>query len=248
MDNQDSYSALAPYYDIFIDWPRRLASEIPFIISALLAAHDKLRCLDIGCGTGRHLESLAAEGLHPEGAEPSVELHKLATRNLPGVTIHQDGMDHLDRLAAAHGPWGLVICLGNTLPHLDSSLRVRFFNALKAALAPGAIAVIHLLGYDKILRERPEKLAEKTVSHQGRQITFQRMYEYKDGKVIFRLNIIEDGKLLASQSETLFPLTGDQLAGLCRDAGLKNVAMYDGFDSSRPYGPGSANLVCTITS
>ncbi len=242
-----SYSALAPYYDIFIDWPRRLASEIPFITGALPARAEKVRCLDIGCGTGRHLERLAGLGFHPEGAEPSPQLRTLAVRNLPGVTIHAAGMDQLGELAARDGPWGLVTCLGNTLPHLEPTLRPRFFSALAAALAPGAIAVIHTLGYDKILRERPGEFPDKTVTHEGRRYTFQRLYEYRDDSLIFTLHVLEGGQKLASQSETLYPITGDQLAGLCRGAGLSDVVIYDGFDSSRPYGKDSGTLVCVIS-
>ncbi|MBT4510902.1 MAG: class I SAM-dependent methyltransferase [Chloroflexi bacterium] len=246
MDYQDGYSALAPYYDIFIDWPGRLASEIPFIISTLPSDHDNIRCLDIGCGTGRHLERLADQGLHPEGAEPSSHLRKYAQQNLPDVAIHSAGMDQLGELAADYGPWELVTCLGNTLPHLEPSSRPIFFSSLAAALAPGAVAVLHSLGYDRILRDRPGELQEKTVCHQGRQYIFQRLYEYRDNKIIFKLNILQDGKQLSTQSETLHPLTGSQLSGLCREAGLSEVTMFDGFDSSKPYETGSANLVCVI--
>ncbi len=246
MGHQDGYSALAPYYDIFIDWPRRLASEIPFILGVLPESGENLRCLDLGCGTGRHLERLAEHGLSPEGAEPSDHLRKLAQRNLPAAAIHAAGMDQLGELAAGYGPWNLVTCLGNTLPHLEPRLRPDFFRSLALALAPEAVAVLHILGYDRILREQPGGLPLKTVSHQGRQYTFQRLYEYRDETVVFKLNVLLDGKLLASQSENLYPLTGRQLDELCREAGLGDAAMFDRFDSARPYTTDSANLVCVI--
>ena len=56
---------------------------------------DARRLLDVGCGTGNHLEYLAAT-FAVEGAEPSAPMAAAARRRLPGVTVHEADMRSLD--------------------------------------------------------------------------------------------------------------------------------------------------------
>ncbi|MBW7996415.1 MAG: class I SAM-dependent methyltransferase [Candidatus Glassbacteria bacterium] len=247
MPRQDRYEGLAPYYDIFIDWPKRLALEIPFIIETLAGNPTGKSCLDIGCATGRHLQRLAAEGLCPEGMEPSPHLRKLALRNLPETPVHEAGMENLLEVAERHGPWDVVTCLGNTLPHLEPPLREPFFRGLFLALKPGGSAVIHLLGYDRIMRDRPDGLLEKNAERDGHSYSFYREYSYTGDGIVFSLRVVVDGAEVASQREMLHPLTGDELLKLCSRAGLKTVALYNGFNRTKAYTADSANLVGVIS-
>jgi len=247
MRPQKDYGALAPYYDIFIDWEKRLAAEIPFILGCLPAERSGLSCLDIGCGTGRHLERLRATGLRIEGCEPSDALRRQARENLPGAAIHTHSMQRLACLADTNGPWDLVICLGNTLAHLEPGLRPGFFAALAEATAPRGRAVIHLLGYDRIARLRPLNLPEKVVERDGQSYTFQREYVYAGDKIEFTLKVLVNSRPVAEQKETLYPLGGDGLSDHCRAAGFREAELFDGFDRNRPYTRDSANIVCVLS-
>lgn len=247
MDRKNEYGALAPYYDIFIDWDKRLALEIPFILDHLPRRPAGMKCLDIGCGTGRHLERLRQAGFDVEGCEPSPALRFQAVHNLPGAVIHPHPMEQLAELAAERGPWNLAICLGNTLAHLAPGQLKEFFIALADAISPGGVAVIHLLGYDRIMRLRPKNLAEKTAERDNHTYVFQRDYTYLDQEIEFTLRVIVDGKLEAEQRETLYPLRETQLREYCGLAGFTQVRTFDGFDSCRPYSQDSANLVCVLS-
>ena len=47
------YDTFSTDYDRFVNWPSRLAAELPFIESQLEAAGAR-RVLDAACGTGQH--------------------------------------------------------------------------------------------------------------------------------------------------------------------------------------------------
>jgi SAM-dependent methyltransferase len=247
MRQRSEYGALAPFYDIFINWEKRLSLEIPFILGQFPENRTGLKCLDIGCGTGRHLEHLQNEGFKTEGCEPSPELRRQARSNLPGVEIYPYPMERLGQLAGEHGPWDLVICLGNTLAHLKPDLRPDFFKALADSLSEGGVAVLHLLGYDRIVRLRPDSLPEKTVEHEGRRITFKREYSYMGEEIGFTLRIIIDGTLETEQYETLYPFASEEFITLSRTAGLSRTEMFAGFNGDKTYTQDSDNLVCVIS-
>jgi SAM-dependent methyltransferase len=44
-------------------------------------------CLDIGCGVGAHMARLLNEGFKVTGIEPSTEMRRLATKNIPGDLV-----------------------------------------------------------------------------------------------------------------------------------------------------------------
>ena len=246
MTKPDRYSGLAPYYDIFIDWEKRLALEIPFLLQAFEGPAGGARALDLGCGTGRHLEALGRAGLRAEGAEPSPELRRLARRSLPGAQIHSSKMEELGKLAADHGPWRLVTCLGNTLAHLPPAELPGFFRGLAAALDRPGAAVIHLLGYEKILSLRQDRLPSKTATHGSTVFRFERRYSYREDFIEFTIEVWENEIKLAEDREIIYPLTSQSLAESAVEAGLDNFSLYAGFNTANPYRPDSDNLVAVI--
>jgi len=238
-DNQ--YGTLAPYYDIFIDWDKRLAREIPFILA--VAAGAAKSCLDLGCGTGRHLAALRAEGFRVEGCEPSPGLRSLAEKNLPGVKIHDCRMEDIDELAGRCGPWDLALCLGNTLAHLPAGRFPAFFSGLRNAVSAGGAAVVHVLSYDRIMQLRPASLASKEIEKDRDRYSFQRNYEYGTDNIRFTIEIRKNGNLLGVENQTLFPVYSASLVESARQAGLVKSRLFGGFDTGQPYTEESENLV-----
>ena len=244
MTDDSRYRELAPYYDIFIDWDKRLAREIPFVLKA--ASARVKTCLDLGCGTGRHLAALRGEGLAVEGCEPSPGLRKLARKNLPAVKIHPHRMERLARLAARYGPWDLVLCLGNTLAHLAADRLPPFFYGLRKAISANGLAIIHVLSYDRIMRNRPAALPQKEILKRGVHYGFERFYEYKPDKIRFRIEIRKNGVLLGIEKQILYPVYSAALARAARAAGLTAIGLYGGFDTGSPFTADSENLVAVI--
>ena len=246
MKKQDNYSLLAPYYDLFINWDNRLESEIPFILKSCGKPRSGLRALDIGCGTGYHLRAMQQAGFEVQGMEPSKALREQAVRNLPGITVSPLKMERLSSFAGTHGPWDLVICLGNTLPHLPASLLMEFCRALYHVLNKEAVAVIHLLGYEKILKNRPGKLPVKTVEVPEAAYRFERSYEYKKGYLAFNIEVFKDDILLGVDQEILYPVTARKLRAVLSGAGFREIRFYGAFDHEVEYGPESDNLVAVL--
>jgi len=237
---------LAPYYDLFINWVNRLESEIPFILKSCGKPRSGLRALDIGCGTGYHLRALQQAGFEVQGMEPSKALREQAVRNLPGTTVSPLKMERLPSFAGTHGPWDLVICLGNTLPHLPESLLRKFCRALYQALNQKGVAVIHLLGYEKILKNRPGKLPVKTIEVTEAVYRFERSYEYKKDHLAFNIEVFRDDILLGEDREILYPVTARKLRGVLSGAGFREIRLYGAFDHEVEYTPESDNLVAVL--
>ena len=246
MKKQHGYRILAPYYDIFIDWHSRLRREIPFLLEVAAPAGRGRRSLDLGCGNGRHLKALQKAGFQVEGTEPSEQLRKLAQHSLAGVTIHPAGMESLEELAGAHGTRHLVTCLGNTLAHLPPDRLPGFCRGLTAALDRQGAAVLHLLGYEKIMAERPGQLPPKNVISGNDSYRFVRTYSYREDYIEFNIVVWKNGKRLATDREILYPLTSSMLLAACGNAGLADISLFGDFDLSVPCSSRSDNLVAVI--
>jgi len=246
MKKQDSYRILAPYYDIFIDWNRRLQREIPFLLRVAGAAGRGKRVLDIGCGTGLHLKALQEAGFQVEGAEPSAELRQLAQRSLKDVTIYAEAMESLEELAEVHGPWHLVTCLGNTLAHLRPDKLPEFCRGLTLAMDKQGAAVLHLLGYDKITAGRPVQLSVKNAVSGKDSYRFVRNYSYRGDYIEFNIEVWKNEKQVASDREILYPLTSGMLLAACKNAGLIDIRLFGDFDFAVQYSSRSDNLVAVI--
>jgi len=246
MKKEDKYSRLAPYYDLFVNWEQRLAREIPFILESCGKPESGSRALDIGCGTGHHLTALREAGFEVQGTEPSEALRVQAMRNLPGSLISPQKMEQFAGFAGAHGPWDLVICLGNTLPHLPGSLLPEFCRSLYHALKDRATAVIHVLGYEKILAGRPHKLPLKTIEESGTIYRFERSYEYEKDHLVFSIKVWKNDVQAALDREVIYPLTARMLQDALSDAGFDEIDFYGAFDRRIEYGPDSDNLVAVL--
>ena len=246
MKKRSNYSLLAPYYDLFINWAARLEKEIPFILKSCGKLEKGSRALDIGCGTGYHLRALQQTGFEVQGTEPSRALRERAVRNLPGCIVSPVTMERLASFARTHGPWDLVTCLGNTLPHLPDRLLPEFCQALYHSLKPEAVAVIHVLGYEKILAERPDKLPAKTIQASGTTYRFERSYEYKNNHLVFSIEIWKNDVQVGVDREVLYPVTAPMLLAAASSAGFKQIRFYGAFDHEVEYRPESDNLVALL--
>ena len=79
----DMYDDLSSDYDRFVNWPQRLAYEIPLLAAVLPETPHggKARVLDTACGTGQHAIALAKMGHETVGADLSTEMIAIAKRN-----------------------------------------------------------------------------------------------------------------------------------------------------------------------
>lgn len=107
-----------------------------------LEAHgllDATRYLDLGAGFGAHVLPLLEAGKQVTAVDFSSELLAQlaeASRGAPSLTLEEaDLLGYLD--ACGNQTWDVILCLGDTLTHLDSTLAVKQLLAEAARhLAP----------------------------------------------------------------------------------------------------------------
>ncbi|MFI1825980.1 class I SAM-dependent DNA methyltransferase [Streptomyces sp. NPDC020412] len=141
-DVEQAYGAEhADVYDaIYRGRGRDYAAEAADFLAVLRTRRPEVTSLlDVACGTGAHLAALRASVDHVEGVELSPWMHTLATRQLPGVAVHQDDMRsfNLSRRFSA------VTCLFSSVGYLKSveDLR-RTLRTFRAHTAPGGVALV----------------------------------------------------------------------------------------------------------
>jgi SAM-dependent methyltransferase len=94
--------------------------------------------LDVGCGTGRHVELLASE-FEVAGADLSPELLAVARERCPGVPFHEADMADFD----LGRRFDVVTCLFSAIAYVKTEARMRQAVASFARhLEPGGLVVI----------------------------------------------------------------------------------------------------------
>jgi glycine/sarcosine N-methyltransferase len=177
------YDSLSSDYDRFVNWPSRLAFEMPFIESQLVSLPQPsgrpLRILDAATGTGMHVLELAHRGYTADGADISQGMVDQARQNvaigrsrttfvrlpannrsapeagLPSPQFRVAGFGSLANAFSDTLPYDAVLCLGNSLPHLLSLTEVESALAdFTACLHPGGLLIIQNRNFDAVMLKR----------------------------------------------------------------------------------------------
>lgn len=107
---------LADVYDLIFNPDRKnYDGEAAEVVRQIRARFPGARSLlDVGCGTGSHLERFRAVFDHVEGVEPAPAMRRWAEKKLPSVPIHDADMRELrldrtfDAVSCMHGPIGYM--------------------------------------------------------------------------------------------------------------------------------------------
>lgn len=192
--------------------------------------------LDVGCGTGEHLAWFSARGLRTCGLEPDESMFReLAGRSWPGPAprLVHGGVEALP--GAILESADLVLCLGNTLPHLpDRPAARRAVRAMAAALAARGRLAIQTVNYDRVLEEGRSAfpVIERTLPDGGR-VAFYREYDL-DGlpeRVLNKTRLATPGGE-SRAAWPLVPLRRDEVVGFLREAGLADIREFGDYDRS----------------
>ncbi len=129
MPDQDPFGALAERYDELR--PRDAVWEAVLDALVELGRLDRGRVLDIGCGTGRIAEALAARGARAWGVDPSPEMLAVARRrHIPGGGFKQADAERLPFKAG----WFDGALMRQVVQHVEL---VPAFAEAARVLAPG---------------------------------------------------------------------------------------------------------------
>jgi len=154
------YESYSEYYPSIYQNKDYLA-ETKALVAALvrIGLPEQSRILDVGSGTGRHVEAMQLLGFPSEGVEPSASMAEIALSR--GVTTYVSQIENL-RLDQLYDVCTALFAVVNYIH--PSELRT-FFSALRSNLREGGLAALEIWGPDS-----PEPVdASRDFQHKGRE-------------------------------------------------------------------------------
>jgi SAM-dependent methyltransferase len=250
------YNQLSDDYDRFVNWPARLAAELPFIEQQLdglqKAPGAGLRVLDSACGTGMHAIALAQRGYLAAGTDLSAPMIERARQNAAAAganaRFETAGFGVLAQTFGS-GVFDALFCLGNSLPHVLSANGLRDALAdFAACLRPGGLLLLQNRNFDAVMQQRQRWMEPQAHQDERSERLFLRFYDFEpDGLIAFNILTLrrEAGSGWGQQvgSVKLRPLLQAELAHALAQAGFSELEFY-GDMSGAPFDPqSSGNLV-----
>ncbi|NIM16793.1 MAG: methyltransferase domain-containing protein [Candidatus Aminicenantes bacterium] len=218
------YDNIAEFYDeIFPLKETRLS-----FVDSFLSKND-LTVLDIGCATGELALALSRKGHHVMGIDLDGKMVKLARQKTKKTGLKAEffikdmakiGID----FPSAY--FDVVLCLGNTLVHLESLKKIeQFLIAIGKVLKMGGMVIIQIVNYDRILSDGIKELPLL----ENEKFIFRREYHDNGAAHLIHfltyLTLKESGQVIKN-SETLYPLTFRELNHALMDAGFSDFQFF----------------------
>ncbi len=221
----DFYDRLALWYDDLFP-PDEASARF---LGSLACSPDR-RALDAGCATGTHALALASTGWSVFGIDSSATMIERARMKALAAGIRRVRFECGDmtdiRGFSEHGPFSLLLCLGNTLPHVGRASVGRFLADLRSIASDGASMVLQTLNY-----AHPDigpGFVFPTLEAPG--VVFGRRYaEGPEGTLKFetRLDEVDES---GSGSSILVPYLPAELGTMLLGAGFSRVTRRGGWE------------------
>ncbi|MCL5432643.1 MAG: CBS domain-containing protein [Patescibacteria group bacterium] len=156
---EEFYDWLAKYYDVLIDWKKRLSVEIPDLVD--LFKKEKVgKILDLAYGTGEHAIELAKKGFEVVGLEASSTMHKISEGKREKINkdaakrvkflsgIYKDMVSKLPR------DFDAVTILGNSMPFIAITDKEILKRLVKVLNPEKSLLVLQIVNFEKILTKQ----------------------------------------------------------------------------------------------
>jgi SAM-dependent methyltransferase len=223
------YHQLAEYYYAIEDKHRDIADDI-LLIRNLLKGKQNPTLLDLGCGTGEHMEQLQQLGFNCTGIDKSRDMLRIAQMRFPhsgnyleGDIASFDFFEDFDIIISLFGTFNYII--------EDEDIVRALWNTWKA-MKPGGIGLFEVWNAIPI-----RKIQEKTLGHisttkfEGVIIDRERGFSLIDGnktivKVNYRYTVSSDGfEETVLDKHVMRAFEREEIEGFIRESGfsIKNV-------------------------
>lgn len=241
------YDMLAPVFDrLFPVNPETLDFLDGLVAPGSMPVMSR-SLLDIGSATGGLALAMARRGWRATGMEPSTamstraemagrELGDMAPQFLRGAMPGAAGNMRGRR-------FDLVLCLGNTLPHMTAPGEIgRFFEAVFPLVRPGGSLVLQLLNYGKPDSGPGFVFPELRVD----SLVMRRRYEAVEGTDALRfvVELSNEASRLSSEETTILQPIGP--AHLCEEleaAGYIPLSMFGNWEGKPFSEPDDSYLI-----
>ncbi|MDL2272618.1 class I SAM-dependent methyltransferase [Desulfovibrio sp. OttesenSCG-928-I05] len=219
------YTDLSRYYDgVFTVAPEEMA-----FLATRLRGRSPL--LDVGCGTGNRTEHLAGEGgiIHAVDLDEGMIEHAEKAHAGPGISYGVMDMMRIDT-GFAGTAFGAVLCLGNTLVHLDfPDAMTSFCRKAHALLQPGGLLVLQILNYDRILERGISSLPDL----ESPEALFSRRYEWENGRMHFVTDLRNKSTGETAHGDAiLYPLRKAELDTMLHETGFSGTEYYGSYSGA----------------
>jgi SAM-dependent methyltransferase len=260
------YDTFSQEYDHFVNWANRLEFELPFLMEQIYAATAKpanrTKILDTATGTGMHAIALAQNGYSCSGVDISEGMIAAARQNAAAVNA-----DVFFTTAAfgniawetnffpedKTGPFDVVLCLGNSLPHVEGQAGLQSaLNDLAGCLQPGGLLILQNRNFDSVLDKKERWMEPQSYKGGGEETLYLRFYDFlPDGHIQFNIATLKRtprGGWDQSIMETrLYPITRDGLENALGDAGFSDIRLFGSLANTPFDSRTSGNLVvCAV--
>ncbi len=233
------FNKIADTYDLMINWPARLAREMPFF-EKIIADKQIKSILDIGCATGNHARAFAELGITVTAVDPSEEMLRIAKETSPGINpvFEFGGLG----IFLPDGKYDMAVILGNTAT-LTESLE-KFEEAIcdlyQKLISNGAL-IIQIVNYDKIIKQQILAFPAMKKKRGDTEYIFLREYRMVEGCPELTVATVEmRGDEIKHRFEHTrhIPLNSERFADILSRAGFITVKFYEDYN----YTPFNAEL------
>ncbi|SHK12037.1 class I SAM-dependent methyltransferase [Paramaledivibacter caminithermalis] len=219
------YEELSKYYDIVFPLGKL---KLEFMIKSF---KDKKKILDLAAGTGNYSISLSKLGYNVIAVDLDGEMiKKIETKNRKektNVIAFKLDMKDIDRLKDYK--FDGIICIGNSLVHLDSAKEIKdVLGKMYSLLNQNGVVILQIVNYDRILRYDIKELPPIDRLEYG--VRFIRNYKLEGDKILFKTKLIINNNRTYDNCIKLYPLQSQALVNMLKEVGFKDIKLYGGFD------------------
>lgn len=219
------YEELSKYYDIVFPFGK---PQFKFMLKRI---KEKGNVLDLASGTGNYSIALAKHGHHVTAVDLDEEMiKKIQDKNkVEGTDVNPCVLDMKDIDRFEENTYDAVVCIGNSLVHLDDTEDIKdVLSKMYNLLSDKGVVILQIVNYDRILKYDVKELPLIDRPESG--VKFVRNYDIEDGKVLFKTKLIIDDSRTYDNCIKLYPLQSEELVNLLKEAGFSDIKLYGGFD------------------
>lgn len=228
------YNELAEYYFSIENNHRNINDDITYIKS-LIKPTEHISLLDLGCGSGEHLNLFSKSGISCTGIDSSEKMISLAGKRFPDRInfIHQDitGFDYYEEFDVATSFFGTINYLTD-----DEKIDKFMWNAWRA-LKPDGFAVFEIWNTSPVELIRKKEISHVSTTLYGdikieRERGFETVEDSKKNLVEvnyrYRITTPQDTDILYDR-HIMRTFTYDEIYEFIKSNGLKTVNVYSNF-------------------
>jgi len=208
--------------------------ETRFLIKLFRRTGNIKTILDVGCGTGRHLEILVKNGFNGIGIDANKKLIMYARKLFPHINFIVADMKNIK----LQSKFDAIICLCGVLHYSETNNEIKYIiNSFYRLLNPGGVLVldnINAIGFINRFKFKKHLTTKKPFNLFGLRCDVEHnIIEQK--QILKEIRTISDLKTgtIVQKDQTKFRLFfPEELSLYLENSGFKNIKHFNGFNFS----------------